>query len=148
MFRGISGRWTALHNAPRRGASADSVTAQAIATGQDQLEYTVTEGGGIGQQFAADQRLVRNNRQPPAALIEALQVAVEQHGLPDLDGNGLEQTITVRQATVFQGHCARRLTVDPAFHHSANRRNTREPLVPPKPNELDNTTSIGIFCGS
>jgi len=92
-----------LQNTPRGSASADAVTALAVATGQDQFEHTVAEDGGIGQQFAADQRLIRNNRQPPAALTEALQVAVEQHGLPGLDGNGLEQAITVRQATVFQG---------------------------------------------
>src|SRR5207253_11212791 len=76
---------------------------------------------------------------------------IQQQWLAGLDGDRLEQTITVGQATIFERQSVSRLTVDPALHQPANRRNTREPLVPPNPNELDSTTSISMsraVCGT
>ena len=142
-----SGR-AALQDAAHRGARVDAVTAQAVATGEDQFENTVAKGGGEAQHFVANQPVIHHQCQTPATLFQALQVTVEQQRLPGLDGDGLEHPIAIGQAAIFQGHAVRWLTVDPAVHHSANRRNTREPLVPPKPNELEIATSIGMGCAS
>ncbi|CRM84299.1 hypothetical protein [Pseudomonas sp. 22 E 5] len=148
MGQRISSGRIALQDTAHGDARVDAIAAQAVATGEDQFEYAIAHGSGVSQHFAADQGLIRTQGEAPAPLFKALQVTVEQHRLPGLDGDGLKQAIAVRQATIFQGHAARWLTVDPAVHHSANRRNTREPLVPPKPNELEITTSIGIGCAS
>src|SRR5450830_144025 len=97
---GIGSGRTALQDTAHRSAGIDAIPAQAVATGEDQLEYTVAKGGGIRQHFAADQRLIHNQGEAPATLSEALQVAVEQHWLPGLDGNGLEQPVAIRQAAI------------------------------------------------
>src|SRR5471032_459813 len=145
---GIGSGKIALQDTAHRGAWVDAITALAVAAGEDQLEHCVAKSGGVSQDFIADQCVIRDQRKAPATVLKALQVAVEQHGLPGLDGDGFKQPITVRQAAIFQWHAVRWLTVDPAVHHSANRRNTREPLVPPNPKELEITTSIGIGWAS
>src|SRR3546814_711883 len=78
-------------------------------------------------------------------------MTVRQHGFAIAHGDGFEQPIAVSQAAVLERQNVGRLTVDPAFHQPANRRNTSEPLVPPKPKELDSTTSMSMpraVCGT
>src|SRR3546814_1230809 len=78
-------------------------------------------------------------------------MAFDQPRLATGDANSLEQPIAVGQSSIMNGQPITGLPVQPAQCHSANRRNTSEPLVPPKPNELDTATSIGrglASCGT
>jgi len=145
MGSGVSGGRVALDQAPGRRQGVGGVAALAVATGDDELEHTLAQLRGTGRQFSLDQGRVKADCQALATLQQALQVARQQQRLAGLDGDGLEHPIAVGQATTLHAQRVRRDAIDPTEHQPLNRRNTSEPLVPPKPNELDSTTSIGML---
>src|SRR5690606_20364998 len=104
-----------------------------------------------GAQLGLQRGQVEIDGQPPQPLGQTGQMARQEHGAPAAHGDGLEQAIAIGQATVAQGQLRGRPAVDPAQHQPAKRRNTSEPLVPPKPKELDSTVSIAsalAWCGT
>src|SRR5690606_4419811 len=92
------------------------------------------------------QQFSRRTRQSEAlaATLQARQVPVQQGRSAPTHGDAFKQTVAIGQPTILQGKLLARLAIDPATHQSRNRRNSSEPLVPPKPNELDSTASIDM----
>src|SRR5690606_19800334 len=86
---------------------------------------------------------------------QASQMLLQQPGAALFDPDGLEQAVTVGQPPVGHRHPVTRETIDqntgqrshPRSAHQI-RRNTRLPLVPPKPKELDTATSSWRACAS
>src|SRR5690606_22995131 len=76
------------------------------------------------------------------------QVPIQQLRLPGNHPDGFEQTIAVGETTIMNRHPGSGMPIHPGQCHSANRRNTSEPLVPPKPNEFDTATSISLGLAS
>ena len=68
----------------------------------------------------------------------------QQGDAPATHGDGLEQAIAISQATVANRQLLAGRAVDPAQHQPWYRRNSSEPLVPPKPKEFDRAISIGM----
>ena len=95
-------------------------------------------------------------------------VVIQQQRSATVNSYRLENPVTVGETAVRQGQLPGRLAIDPActcrcrvIHHRAapqstlpasadtrqsKRRNTRVPLVPPKPNELESAQSILRCC--
>ena len=91
-------------------------------SGQDQLEYAIAEGAGIGQQLAANQCMIRRNCQALAAIGQALQIGAsigvslvwgalvnvlpaEGHVQLQLRGNILHNTGTLRVGVTSVADC-------------------------------------------
>ena len=65
--------------------------------------------------------------------------------------NGFKKAVTKLQTPVKYGYLVPGFTVYQRSNQSLNSRNASVPLVPPKPKEFDNATSIGIsraVCGT
>ncbi len=120
------------------------IAATAGTTGYHEFGHSGVELAAERQKLSLDQRHIERDSQPPATFDKTLQMTFEQLRLTAHDFDSLEQAVAIGQAAIIDGQPGSRLSVDPAGFHSANRRNTSEPLVPPKPNELEIATSMGI----
>ncbi|MNG02609.1 hypothetical protein D3C84_856430 [compost metagenome] len=140
----IGRKSAALQDAPRQGDGRRRIAAQTLATGDDELGHALAKTRRECQQLGTHQWQVERNTQAPAAFGQPRQMVFEQRGSTGTHGNGLEKPIAVGQAAILDGQRLGRVAVDPAMHQPANRRNTREPLVPPKPKELDSTMSMDM----
>ena len=94
---------------------------------------------------------VASDSKTTTATSETTEMAIQQLRLAADDLDGLEQTITICQPAIMDRQPISGLPIHPAQCHSANRRKTSEPLVPPKPKELEMATSMArgfASCGT
>lgn len=119
------------------------IAALAGATGDDQLGDALAERLAELQQLSAQLIDVEGNGEALRAFGQALDMPLQQTRPAARHADRFEQPVAIGQSAIVNGQSIGGLPVQPAQRHSANRRNTSEPLVPPNPNELETTTSIG-----
>src|SRR5690606_9992555 len=150
IFDRIGRRGGAEQHAPRRRSTGNGIAPLPFAAGDDQLGDAIAQGGTEGEDFRAQRRQVTGKAEALATILQALKMAFEQLRPSGADPDRLEQPITVGQTAIVDGQTRSGLAVHPAQFHSANRRNTSEPLVPPKPKEFEITASMafGLACNA
>lgn len=151
MFGRVTWQWRSHQNDSRLAGSWRAVAAPTVATRQDQFGYASTKRLAKRDNLRTESCHVAVDSEALATKTKTIQMTIQQLRLTIDNPYGFEQTVAVRKTSIMEGQPIGGLPIHPAQCHSVNRRKTSEPLVPPKPKELETATSIVLgfaSCGT
>jgi hypothetical protein len=117
-FLGIVGRvdrrGATLKDAPGLGVRVRHVSTLTVTSRQDQFHHAVTQLLGKRYYFIVNQCQINRQSKTLTAIVQPLQMSAQEGGSPCPYRDGLEKTVAVSQASVFDRKQFGWTTINPA----------------------------------